>query len=109
MTTRIIPVDDFDLVIFGATGDLSQRKLLPALFHRDEQGQLPDGACIIGTSRKAMTNAEFRDFAAKAIDSHAKFMQSTPEVYRALSQSPVLPRCRSHEGRRLGGSGTGTR
>ena len=80
MTTRIIPVDDFDLVIFGATGDLSQRKLLPALFHRDEQGQLPDGACIIGTSRKAMTNAEFRDFAAKAIDSHAKFMQSTPEV-----------------------------
>jgi glucose-6-phosphate 1-dehydrogenase len=47
MTTRIIPVDDFDLVIFGATGDLAQRKLLPALFHRDEQGQLPDGACII--------------------------------------------------------------
>jgi Glucose-6-phosphate dehydrogenase, NAD binding domain len=35
MTTRIIPVDDFDLVIFGATGDLAQRKLLPALFHRD--------------------------------------------------------------------------
>ena len=80
MTTRIIPVDDFDLVIFGATGDLSQRKLLPALFHRDEQGQLPDGACIIGTSRKPMSQQEFRDFAAKAIDSHAKFMKSTPEV-----------------------------
>jgi glucose-6-phosphate 1-dehydrogenase len=80
MTTRIIPVDDFDLVIFGATGDLSQRKLLPALFHRDEQGQLPAGACIIGTSRRAMSTQEFRDFAAKAIDSHAKFMKSTPEV-----------------------------
>ena len=80
MTTRIIPVDDFDLVIFGATGDLSQRKLLPALFHRDEQGQLPDGACIIGTSRKPMSQQEFRDFAAKAIDSHAQFMKSTPEV-----------------------------
>ena len=80
MTTRIIPVDDFDLVIFGATGDLAQRKLLPALFHRDEQGQLPDGACIIGTSRKAMSKQEFRDFAAKAIDSHAKAMNSTAEV-----------------------------
>jgi glucose-6-phosphate 1-dehydrogenase len=80
MTTRIIPVDDFDIVIFGATGDLAQRKLLPALFHRDEQGQIPDGACIIGTSRKPLSQDEFRDFAAKAIDSHARFMKSTPEV-----------------------------
>ena len=80
MTTRIIPVDDFDIVIFGATGDLSQRKLLPALFHRDEQGQIPDGACIIGTSRKAMSQQEFRDFAAKSIDSHARFMKATPEI-----------------------------
>jgi glucose-6-phosphate 1-dehydrogenase len=80
MTTRIIPVDDFDLVIFGATGDLAQRKLLPALFHRDEQGQLPEGACIIGTSRRAMSHEEFRAFAAQAIDSHAKAMKATPEV-----------------------------
>jgi glucose-6-phosphate 1-dehydrogenase len=80
MTTRIIPVDDFDLVIFGATGDLAQRKLLPALFHRDEQGQLPVGACIIGTSRRAMGKAEYRDFAAKAIESHAKATDATPEV-----------------------------
>ncbi len=79
MTTRIIPVDDFDLVIFGATGDLSQRKLLPALFHRDEQGQLPDGACIIGTSRKPMTHDEFKAFAAEAIAPHAK-AGNTPET-----------------------------
>ena len=43
MTPRIIPVELFDLVVFGATGDLSQRKLLPALFHRDLQGQIPHG------------------------------------------------------------------
>lgn len=80
MTTRIIPVDDFDLVIFGATGDLAQRKLLPALFHRDEQGQLPPGACIIGTSRRAMSHDAFRVFAAAAIESHAKAMNASPEV-----------------------------
>ena len=80
MTTRIIPVEDFDIVIFGATGDLAQRKLLPALFHRDEQGQLPDGACIIGTSRKPMSRQEFRDFAAKAIDADVKALNSAPEV-----------------------------
>ena len=80
MTTRIIPVEDFDLVIFGATGDLAQRKLLPALFHRDEQGQIPAGACIIGTSRRAMSTTEFRAFAAAAIDAHTKVTKAPPEV-----------------------------
>jgi len=80
MTTRIIPVEDFDLVIFGATGDLASRKLLPALFHRDEQGQIPPGACIIGTSRRAMSHEEFRSFAAAAIEPHVSVTQAGPEV-----------------------------
>ena len=70
MTPRIIPVDLFDIVVFGATGDLAQRKLLPALFHRDLQGQLPPGARIIGSSRRAMTNDEFHKFAQAAIEAH---------------------------------------
>jgi len=53
---------------------------LPALFHRDEQGQLPPGACIIGTSRRAMSHQEFRDFAAKAIESHVKALDTPSEV-----------------------------
>ena len=63
MTPRIIPVDLFDLVVFGATGDLSQRKLLPALFHRDLQGQIPPGSRIIGSSRRPLSDDEFKDFA----------------------------------------------
>ena len=55
MTPRTIPVDVFDLVVFGATGDLAQRKLLPALFYRDVQGQIPLAARIIGTSRRPMS------------------------------------------------------
>ncbi len=68
MTPRTIPVDVFDLVVFGATGDLAQRKLLPALFHRDIQGQIPEGARIIGSSRRAMSREEFQAFAEKAIE-----------------------------------------
>jgi glucose-6-phosphate 1-dehydrogenase len=67
MIARTIPVDLFDIVIFGATGDLAQRKLIPALFHRDEQGQIPEGSRIIGTSRRAMSDAEFKAFATKAL------------------------------------------
>jgi glucose-6-phosphate 1-dehydrogenase len=70
MTTRIIPVDIFDLAVFGATGDLAQRKLLPALFHRDLAGQIPPGARIIGVSRRAMTDAEFVAFAKAALEAH---------------------------------------
>ena len=68
MATRMLPVDPFDLVVFGATGDLSQRKILPALFHRDEQDQLPPLARIIGTSRRPMSDEEFRAFARSALE-----------------------------------------
>jgi glucose-6-phosphate 1-dehydrogenase len=40
MSQIIIPVDPFDYVVFGGTGDLAERKLLPALYHRQMAGQL---------------------------------------------------------------------
>ena len=87
MTPRIIPVDLFDIVVFGATGDLSQRKLLPALFHRDLQGQIPAGARIIGSSRRPMTNAKFRGFAKAAIEEHVdEALRSTDALSRFLDR-----------------------
>ncbi|MEP1329794.1 glucose-6-phosphate dehydrogenase [Pseudophaeobacter sp.] len=60
MVSRIIPVAPFDLVIFGATGDLAQRKILPALFRRFCAGQIPDGTRIIGCARSELSDAQFR-------------------------------------------------
>ncbi len=80
MTPRIIPVDLFDIVVFGATGDLSQRKLLPGLFHRDVQGQIPTGARIIGSSRRAMPDKEFRAFAKAAVEAHVPQDQRPADV-----------------------------
>ena len=79
MTARTVQVDSFDLVVFGATGDLAQRKLLPALFQRDAQGQIPQDARITGTSRRAMTRDQFRAFAKAAIEARV------PEADRAAS------------------------
>ncbi len=56
---KLIPVDSFDLVIFGGTGDLAMRKLLPALYHRDRDGQLTDDSRIIAASRGAMSRDEY--------------------------------------------------
>jgi len=68
---EFIPVGTFDIVIFGATGDLSERKLLPALFHRWMDGQIPEGSHVVGSARTEMTTAAFRKFAKSACQSVA--------------------------------------
>ncbi|MCW1956824.1 glucose-6-phosphate dehydrogenase [uncultured Lentibacter sp.] len=60
MVSRVIPVEPFDLVVFGASGDLAQRKILPGLFHRFAVGQMPEAARIIGVARSEMDVAAFR-------------------------------------------------
>lgn len=67
MVSRIIPVEEFDLVIFGGTGDLARRKILPGLYRRYLTGQMPEGARIIAAARSDYDSKAFRDFAAKAI------------------------------------------
>lgn len=57
---EIIPVDPFDYIVFGGTGDLARRKLLPALYHRFVDGQIPDGAQIIGVSRSPLDHDGYR-------------------------------------------------
>ncbi len=56
---KLIPVGTFDLVIFGGTGDLAMRKLLPALYHRDLDGQVTTESRIIGASRGALSRDEY--------------------------------------------------
>jgi glucose-6-phosphate 1-dehydrogenase len=57
---QLVPVAPFDLVVFGAAGDLAQRKLIPSLFHRWRDGQIPATTRIIGASRKAMSDDGYR-------------------------------------------------
>jgi glucose-6-phosphate 1-dehydrogenase len=62
MVSRVIPVPSFDLVLFGATGDLARRKVLPSLFHRFQVGQFSNDCRIVGASRSEITQKEFRAF-----------------------------------------------
>lgn len=67
---QLIPVTAFDLVVFGAAGDLSLRKLIPSLFHRWRDGQIPAESQIIGASRTTMDDEGFRSL---ALESFRKF------------------------------------
>ncbi|MGL4636691.1 MAG: glucose-6-phosphate dehydrogenase [Beijerinckiaceae bacterium] len=53
------PVPDFDLVLFGATGDLAGRKLFPALLQRDMEGVLPESSLIHAVGRTQMDDDAF--------------------------------------------------
>ena len=56
---QLVPVDTFDLIIFGGTGDLAMRKLLPALYHRDRDGQITPDSRIIAASRGALSREDY--------------------------------------------------
>jgi glucose-6-phosphate 1-dehydrogenase len=68
MVSRVIPVDPFDLVVFGATGDLSRRKIFPGLYRRFIAGQVPESSRIIGSARTEMNDDAFRAFVSSAIE-----------------------------------------
>ena len=53
MPSRLQPADPCTVVIFGASGDLTKRLLLPSLYNLSEEGLLPDHFAIIGIARSS--------------------------------------------------------
>ena len=80
-----VPVDPFNIIIFGGTGDLAQRKLLPALFHRWKDGQIPESSRIIGSARTQMDRAEYQEFARKACERDAGSEAFDADAWKAFS------------------------
>ena len=70
-SSLISPLRPHVLVLFGAAGDLSRRKLLPGLFHLAQSGLLPDYR-IVGTSLDELDDDSFRVFARAALDEFAR-------------------------------------
>lgn len=60
------------LVVFGATGDLMRRKLMPAIWRLKQEGMLPDDFAIIGNAREATDDADFRERMRGALAEFAK-------------------------------------
>jgi glucose-6-phosphate 1-dehydrogenase len=71
-----LPVYPTTLVIFGATGDLARRKLLPALYNLAHEGALPERFNLIGVSRRDKPHEEYREFAEESI---REFSRRTPD------------------------------
>ncbi len=78
-----LPVHPTSLVIFGGTGDLARRKLLPALYNLAHEGALPERFQLVGVSRTNMPDEEFRQQAHAAVTEFSR-REPDPKVLEAL-------------------------
>ena len=83
---KLIPVDEFDLIIFGGTGDLTMRKLLPALYHRDRDGQITADSRIISVGRSQLSREAYLDLARQALEANLPAGEFSEKHWRQTSQ-----------------------
>jgi glucose-6-phosphate 1-dehydrogenase len=84
MVSRVIPVEPFDLVIFGGTGDLARRKILPGLYRRFLAGQMPPEARVIGAARSEMSDEAYRASIREAIGEFVARPKQDPATIEAF-------------------------
>jgi glucose-6-phosphate 1-dehydrogenase len=75
----------FDLVLFGGTGDLAWRKLMPALFQAFRHGSLPQGGRIIGIARDNLGDAQYRELIRSRFDEVDLSKRPTPEEFERFA------------------------
>jgi glucose-6-phosphate 1-dehydrogenase len=78
-----LPVRPTVLVIFGGTGDLAHRKLLPALYNLAHEGALPERFELIGIARSRHSDEEFRQLARESIERFSR-RKPDPDVLGGL-------------------------
>src|SRR5881227_4474857 len=85
LTTRAVP-QPCSIVIFGATGDLTHRKLIPALYNLAADGELPPSVTIVGFARRKKSDDEFRSDLEEAT---RKFSRQAvrDEIWKTFAQS----------------------
>lgn len=85
-TEAEVPGDACVLVIFGASGDLTQRLLIPSLYNLSRNQLLPEPFAVIGVARRDMTNEDFRHAARQALEVSTRVGDVDPDLAERLEQ-----------------------
>src|SRR4029434_6851567 len=85
LSTRAVP-QPCSIVIFGATGDLTHRKLIPALYNLAADGELPPAVAIIGFARRPKSDDDFRKEMEGAVREFSR-QAVRDEIWKTFSQS----------------------
>ena len=73
------------MVIFGATGDLTHRKLLPALYNLALEHPLPAGFSVVGFARRPYSDEQFRQQALESINAYSRQKPVNPQVWDSFA------------------------
>ncbi|MGD0696628.1 MAG: glucose-6-phosphate dehydrogenase [Terriglobia bacterium] len=76
--------DPCAMVIFGASGDLTARKLIPALYYLARERTLPPGFSVVGSSRSQFTHEQFREKMRQALKEHSKVSDEDAPVVESF-------------------------
>jgi glucose-6-phosphate 1-dehydrogenase len=74
------------MVIFGATGDLTGRKLIPALYNLERDGQLPAHFACVGFARRPKTTEQFREEMHNAVNQYSRSKPVDPNIWKSFSE-----------------------
>jgi glucose-6-phosphate 1-dehydrogenase len=85
LSTRAVP-QPCSVIIFGATGDLTHRKLVPALYNLAADGELPPAVAVIGFARRPKTDDEFRKEMEEATRQFSR-QNVRDEIWKTFAQS----------------------
>ncbi|MGH2780901.1 MAG: glucose-6-phosphate dehydrogenase, partial [Thermoleophilaceae bacterium] len=86
-----LPVHPTTLVIFGGTGDLAHRKLLPAVYNLAHEGALPERFNLIALSRSEIANEDYRHMARESIAKHSRRPPDDQVLAKLLERVRYVP------------------
>src|SRR5262245_26613409 len=79
-------VDPCAFVVFGATGDLLHRKLIPAIYNVARERLLPPELVVVGAGRKPGSTEQFRDAMREAVNEFSRSKAADPELWNELGR-----------------------
>src|SRR6476469_9650057 len=85
LSSRAVP-QPCSVVIFGATGDLTHRKLLPALYNLAADGELPPAVAVIGFARRPKSDEDFRKEMEEAVRKFSR-QPVRDEIWKTFAQN----------------------
>ena len=99
-----LPVHPTTLVIFGGTGDLAHRKLLPAIYNLAHEGALPERFNLIAVSRSDIPHDDYRQMARESIEKYSRRKPDEQVLDKLLEQRALRARAPSTTTRSTSGS-----
>ncbi len=86
-----LPIHPTTMVIFGGTGDLSHRKLLPAIYNLAHEGALPERFNLIAVSRSDIAHDDYRTMARESIEQYSRRKPDPQVLEKLLEQVRYVP------------------